>query len=185
MGTHPQHPVRCPRNIQGHSRIPVKDLGGCEPSTARAPRGGTEPYLKISKSHDVSLVFISAPSNFSVVSVGFHLQIASNPRTRLAELGAGLVFFFPGNAAICREQRNPPCLTGQSRPSWCELRRSWGREEGGGMRRDGWKQLGMRLGRSDSPGERLLPAGLEPSAKLGKERSIKSQRSGKGEQLPC
>lgn len=48
------------------------------------------------------------------------------------------------------------------------------------MRRDGWKQPGMRLGRSDSPGERLLLARLEPSAKLGKERSIKSQRSGKG-----
>lgn len=53
------------------------------------------------------------------------------------------------------------------------------------MRRDGWKQPGMRLESSDSPGERLLPAGLEPSAKLGEERSVKSQRSGKGEQTPC
>lgn len=83
------------------------DLSGSKLSTDQAPKG-IKPYLKICKSHHVSLVSISALSNFSVVSVGFNLpawQIASNPGTVFQNwrgfsiIFLGFFFFFPGNAA--------------------------------------------------------------------------------------
>lgn len=70
----------------------------------------------------MSLVFISALSNFSVVSVGFNLparQIASNPRTSLSELFAfcQIFFFFLGTQQFVDGReilRVLPCLfTGQ------------------------------------------------------------------------
>lgn len=64
----------------------------------------------------MSLVLISALSNFSLVSVGFNLpawQIASNPRMSPSELLAfcQISFFFTGNAAVCWWQINPTWFT--------------------------------------------------------------------------